>query len=379
MNKLLKFFMFFTIPLLAGIMVSCGDDAPVVEPAVPSITAVDPAEGLPGTVVTITGTDLEDVTEVRFGTMDAEGFDPANNTATSLTATVPAGIAAGAQTITVVSPGGEDTFLFTVLEEEVEMPEITSFAPATGVVGDEVTVTGANLDLATSAFLGEVEIIDWAAAADGASATFTVPEGAVTGPIVLVTAAGDEIVSASDFTVETDGGGETGTIVDYNVVVYAQGLRNDEGVPTAFSADGQVFTLLEGVTEGASIDFIATDSGGDNELDLFSPSHTGWLEGNYFEDSEDQPVTWSARNETEMEILPASEVDFENITAEELMAMELGEAVTLRAEIQDTDRADNVILFVTAEGEKGLLRWTEHDPGADSKEDAFTFEIKVIE
>lgn len=377
MNKLFKFFLVFTFPLLAGIMVSCGDDTAEEEPLVaPSITAVNPTEGLPGTVVNITGTDLADVTEVRFGTMDADGFNPASNTATSISATVPAGIAAGAQTITVVGPGGEDTFLFTVLAEE--MPVITSFAPGSGAVGTAVTVTGTDLDLATGAMLGEVAITDWAAATDGTSATFTVPEGAVTGRIVLMTESGEEVTSASDFTVETGGGGETGTIVEStDVVVSAQGNRNDEGVVTAFAADGTVYTLAEGVTVGEEIDFITADSGGDNELDLFSPSYDDWLPGNYFEDSEDQPVTWSYENTTAMRLIEEGEIDFATATAEEIMALEITGDPVYRMRLLP-EQIGSVVFFITEEGEKGLLHYKASDL-AEGKVDQFTFDIKVVQ
>ena len=383
MNKLFKFFMFLTIPLLTGMMVSCdGEDEP--EPVTPVITAVSPEEGLPGTVVTITGTDLEDVSEVRFGTMDAEGFDPANNTATSISATVPEGIGAGAQTITVVGPGGEDTFLFTVLPEEVVMPVITSFAPPSGVVGDEVTVTGTDLDLVTSAMIGEVAITDWSVAADGTSATFTVPEGAITGPIVLMTAAGDEVSSTDNFTV--DSGEEPGTelVVTEDLNVFAQGNRNDEGVVTAFSAEGQTYTIVEGTDPevGAEIDFITADSGGDNELDLFSPNYDelagdDWLTGNYFEDEEDQPINWPVLNSTKMRLITAEDaIDFDNATVDQINALEIAEP-EYRIEVEPAN-IGAVIFFITAEGEKGLLRYDASDLAAE-KADMFTFDIKLVQ
>ena len=383
MSKLFKFFMFFTIPLLAGIMVSCGDDAAEEEVMEPSITSVSPEEGFPGTVVTISGTNLEDVSEVRFGATDAEGFNSANNTATSITATVPAGIAAGAQNITVVSPGGEDTFLFTVLQEEVTLPVITSFAPMSGAVGDEVTVSGTDLDLATSATLGGADITDWSAATDGMSATFTVPDGAVTGPIVLMTAGGDEVSSNDNFTV--DSGNEPGTelVVSTDVVVHAQGDRND-GVPTAFSAEGQTYTIQEGTEEGvgAEIDFIAADSGGDNELDLFSPNYDelagdDWLADNYFEDDDDLPIEWSTLNSTQMRLITEEDaIDFENVTVDQINALEITEPV-YRVEILP-ENIGAVIFFITAEGEKGLLHYKASDLNPE-KLDQFTFDIKVVQ
>jgi hypothetical protein len=378
MNKLFKFFIFLSIPLMSAMLVGCGEDEPDPEPLVPSITSVSPGEGDPGSVVTITGTNLQDVTAVRFGAMDAE-FTADNST--TVTATVPATIEAGTQTITVVAPGGEDTFTFMVTDPRA--PTFVSFSPASGSVGDQVSVVGTNLDRITSARLGAVDITDWAAATDGNTATFSVPEGAESGTITLVVDNGDELVSTESFTVVAPGS----TIVESRAVVNAQGVRNDEGMVTAFNAQGETFTLAQGAEGNVSedIDFIAADSGGDNNLDLFSPSHEGWLEGNYFEDSNDQPVNWAVRNQTQMRLLTAGEVDFDNITAEELNAMEIGDSPSLRVSPDKADPPQQsegaVILFLTAEGQKGLVRLTEHDPNeaAGTKTDIFTFDIKVLE
>ena len=472
MKKLFKFFMFLTIPLLSVLVVSCGDDDDPEEPLlVPTITAVNPTEGWPGTIVTISGTNLRDVNQVQFGGIDAEDFNPDANTATAIAVTVPEGVAVGATQITVTGPGGTDSFDFTVIEEDVQFPApvitaleptmgrsgdavtifgsdlagvtsitfgetevedftidedessitttvpegleegvvtvtiaseggeatadftilgvapvIATFDPLTGAVGDEITVTGTDLNLATSARIGDVAIEDWTALEDGTSATFTVPEGAQTGRIILVTESGEEIESETDFTVA---GGENVTIVEHtDVVVNAQGVRNDEGMVTAFSAEGETFTLAEGTDEATSamIDFIAADSGGDNGLDLFSPEGSDWLTGNYFEDADDQPVVWPVRNLTKMVHLEDQGADFfENVTAAELAALTIGEEFETRIEISPNEdgspNVPQVILFETAEGQKGLLLYKAHDPNAEegSKADIFTFDIKVLE
>lgn len=372
MNKLFKFFMFLSIPLLSVMLVSCGDDEePDPDPiAAPTISAVSPGEADPGTVVTITGTNLDEVTEVRFGATDAD-FTADNST--TITATVPATIEAGAQTITVVSPGGEDTFAFTVTDPTT--PTFVSFSPTSGAVGTEVTVVGTNLNRITTAQIGDVDITDWVVADDNNTATFTIPEGAISGTFTLTPDSGDPLVSAESFTVIEEGS----TVAEYTVEVNAQGVRNDEGMVTAFNAQGETFTLPEGVESGEQIDFIATDSGGDDNLDLFSPSHESWLPGNYFEDSDDNPVVWSALNHTQMRRLEEGEIDFDNATAEEINALEVGDEPSTRVSVDDGVGA--VILFLTADGQKGLVRWTDHDPNADagSKADRFTFDIKVLE
>ena len=393
MNKLFKFFMFLSIPLLSLMAVSCGDDDvdDVPEPVlVPSITGVSPTEGLPGTVITITGTNLEEVDAVQFGDIDAEGFNSANNTATTITVTVPAAAVPGAQVITVTSPDGSDTFDFTVLEEEEPAAELTivSFDPLEGPVNTPVTITGTNFvaENIESIMLGEMELEDFEVV-DAETITFTIPEGAQTGTITITPVEGDPVVSIHSFTVtEVD---PTASIVTHaDVVVNAQGVRNDEGMVTAFSAEGETFTLQDGTDPAISmmIDFIATDSGGDNGLDLFSPSDEGWLEGNYFEDSDDLPVVWETRNLTKMVHLEDQGADFfENITVEELAALSIGSEYETRIEIQPnedgTPNVPQVILFETAEGQKGLVLYKGHNPNAEegTKTDIFTFDIKVLE
>jgi glucose/arabinose dehydrogenase/PKD repeat protein len=85
-------------------------------------------------------------------------------------------------------------------------PSITSFAPASGVTGTVITITGANFTGATSVKFNGV-----AAAFTVNSATqinATVPAGASSGKL-SVTAPGGTAQSASDFTVTTGGGSTT--------------------------------------------------------------------------------------------------------------------------------------------------------------------------
>ena len=93
----------------------------------PSITSFAPTSGPVGTVVTITGTDLNGVTAVRFHNASATAFS-VNAAGTQLTVTVPHGAATG--TITVTTPSGS---VKTVPPFTVTMPPtITSFSPTSG-------------------------------------------------------------------------------------------------------------------------------------------------------------------------------------------------------------------------------------------------------
>jgi hypothetical protein len=158
----------------------------------PTIVRVDPGSGPPGTVVTITGTNLTGASRVSFGTAIATTFTVVD--AEHIQATVPATAATGR--ISVVTPGGTATSPSDFVV--IPIPRLTSFAPASGQSGTEVTITGTNFTGATSVTF------------NGAAASFTVvsateiratvPAGATTGPIV-VTTPGGTATSATEFVV----------------------------------------------------------------------------------------------------------------------------------------------------------------------------------
>ena len=298
MNRFLKFFMLFTFPLLSIMLVSCGDDEIIDEIIEPVITAVNPTEGFVGDEVIITGTGFDEVNAVRFGTVDAVDFDV---TPTQITAVIPAGVALGQQQITVASPEATDTFDFTVLEETVDAPTVTSFDPVSGVAGDVVTVTGTNLDLVTSARFGDIEIPDFVAEEDGVTATFTVPEGAESNFITLLTEAGDEVVTADQFVIEEDADfafdpltGPVGTEVTLSGADFTgtSAVRIGDVDITDFTVadDGSslVFTIPEGAVTGPLTvttpegDLVSTDDfvvGDENTVSIASFEPTSGVVG----------------------------------------------------------------------------------------------------
>ena len=70
----------------------------------PKITSFTPSSGPPATLVTINGTGLIQTTAVKFGTMKATTFTVVSDS--KVTAAVPSGLAAGAVTVSVTTPGG---------------------------------------------------------------------------------------------------------------------------------------------------------------------------------------------------------------------------------------------------------------------------------
>lgn len=142
------------------------------------INSFSPTSGGVGTQVTITGDGFTGATSVRFNNTEAQ-FTV--DSATQITATVPTGATSGPIRVTVGSNQVSSATNFTVLPS----PRITSFSPASAPVGAQVFIIGANFTGTTAVRF------------NGVSATFTVqsstsiiatvPVGATTGPVTVVT------------------------------------------------------------------------------------------------------------------------------------------------------------------------------------------------
>jgi len=114
----------------------------------PLITSFTPNNGIAGTTVTITGSNLNDITAVRFGGIAAASFTV--NSRTEITATVATGASGG---ITVAKPAGKAiAYYFTFFLP----PTITSFTPVSAITGATVTITGTNFFGATGVSFGGV-------------------------------------------------------------------------------------------------------------------------------------------------------------------------------------------------------------------------------
>ncbi len=150
-----------------------------------------PASGRVGKLIGIFGQGFIGATAVSFGGTSA-AYSVVSDT--FLTAHVPSGAETGSVTVTTL--GG--TTLTSSRKFRVT-PQITSFTPSSGLVGTSVTVTGVSLFQTTRVTFGGV------AAAfvvnSDTQVTATVPTGAKTGKIVIVTPGGSDS-SATSFTVQ---------------------------------------------------------------------------------------------------------------------------------------------------------------------------------
>ncbi len=161
----------------------------------PRITGFAPTSGAAGTAVTITGTNFSGTTSVEFNGASA----PFTVLSTKkIVCGVPTGATTGRISVTTTNGLATSGKNFGVGSKPVA-PKVGSFSPTSGSAGTVVTVSGSNLGGVTSVKLGATSASSFAITSANAL-KFTVPAGAVTGPI-SVTTDGGTTTSSGSFTV----------------------------------------------------------------------------------------------------------------------------------------------------------------------------------
>jgi len=170
-------------------------------PAAPAITSLNPASGLVGASVTITGANFGATQGTSAVSFNGTAGAPTSWTATSIAVPVPVGATTGNVVVTV-GGAASNGVSFTVTPPG---PSITSVNPASGLVGASVTITGANFGAtqgtSTVSFNGTAGApSSWTAM----SIVVPVPSGATTGNVVVTVSA--TASNGLPFTVLTPGG-----------------------------------------------------------------------------------------------------------------------------------------------------------------------------
>jgi len=159
----------------------------------PSNLVVTPTEVKNKGSMTISGTNLDLVSEIKFGTLIAA---ITNKTATQITLTVPEEATATVATLVTLSTKTVDTPAFTYIK-----PTITALTPTTLMAGTDLTITGTDLDLVKQVkFPSSAKIVD-VTPASATSFVVTVPTDATSGNVTLITINGTEVVSPMTLTV----------------------------------------------------------------------------------------------------------------------------------------------------------------------------------
>ncbi|VVE00625.1 IPT/TIG domain-containing protein [Pandoraea commovens] len=165
----------------------------------PAVTGVSPTQGSTagGTSVTITGTNLADVTSVSFG---GSAGSITSKTTTQIVATAPAA-SAGTVDITVTSPGGTSATSGADQFTYVNVPTVSNVSPSSGPTGGGTTVTisGANFVVGSTTVKFGATTASGVSVSSASSLTAIAPAGAAgTVDITVTTAAGTSATAASD-------------------------------------------------------------------------------------------------------------------------------------------------------------------------------------
>jgi len=176
----------------------------------PQITAVSPASGIVGTVVTITGVNLPASPNVRF-TNNIQATTIVSATPTQIVCQVPSGASTGKINVNgALSPAD---FVLNV------KPVISSFTPTKGGVDTQVTINGSYLTGATVKFASNVTATIVGTPTDS-KIVVKVPSGAVTGVISVTTTPGTtntasnfEVLAPPSITAFNPAGGASGAVV----------------------------------------------------------------------------------------------------------------------------------------------------------------------
>ncbi|KAA3622745.1 MAG: cell shape determination protein CcmA [Bacteroidetes bacterium] len=159
---------------------------------VPQISGIAPNPVKNGEDLTITGTDLDLVTAVSFGGGSNGSISSASET--ELVVNVPLEAVEG--TVTLHTAADKSVSSADVLT--LVVPTITGFSPEEGQFGDEITISGTNLDLVTSViFGGDVSATPNMVAGD--MLTVNIPVGSATGVLSVVTGNGTVVTSETEF------------------------------------------------------------------------------------------------------------------------------------------------------------------------------------
>jgi len=162
----------------------------------PTILTLTPSSGAAGTKVTLHGSYFTGATAVQYNGTNLPSFTVVS--AYYITVIVPGGAVSGGSSgpITVITPGGSVVIPTNFTLDPA--PTIRTFSPASGPIGQSVSITGANFTGATAVkFNGTKATFQ---VASDSSIIATVSSGTTSGKITLITSGGTA-TSATNFTI----------------------------------------------------------------------------------------------------------------------------------------------------------------------------------
>ena len=218
----------------------------------------------PGEVVSIKGDYVWNIGQVVFFdhvTVDAEDF--LLNTRSEIQVIVPAEAKTGDVVYNDGSDGAENISIGTLTIDEIKATGVSNPNPE---FGEEITITGENLDLVTSIDFPAVADVPFQVANDGKSVRVTVPDNTVSGSVTLNSASG--ITTSVDIAVPLASVSSTEPVKDVKVgqTITIKGDKLDRIIHLILPAIDGAFT---GFTQTATqITFVVPEGMGDGKVTL---------------------------------------------------------------------------------------------------------------
>ena len=125
----------------------------ILNVTLPQVTSIDPALVKHEDNITLKGTDLDLVKKIYFNSVAEAVTEFVSQSATELTVKVPGGTTKGA--VKVEAASGVQTQ--SPADLDIILPIVTAIAPAAVKNGENITITGSNMDLAKSVYFSNVD------------------------------------------------------------------------------------------------------------------------------------------------------------------------------------------------------------------------------
>ena len=218
----------------------------------------------PGEVVSIKGDYVWNIGQVVFFdhvTVDAEDF--LLNTRSEIQVIVPAEAKTGDVAYNDGSDGAENISIGTLTIDEIKATGVSNPNPE---FGEEITITGENLDLVTSIDFPAVADVPFQVANDGKSVRVTVPDNTVSGSVTLNSASG--ITTSVDIAVPLASVSSTEPVKDVKVgqTITIMGDKLDRIIHLILPAiDGAFTDFTQTATQ---ITFVVPEGMGDGKVIL---------------------------------------------------------------------------------------------------------------
>ena len=230
------------------------------------VSSIAPNPVHPGDIVTIKGEYVWNIGQVVFFdhvVVNAEDF--MLNTRNEIQVQVPMEAKTGDVAYNDGSDGAENTVIESLT---IDAPKATGVSNANPEFGDEITITGENLDLVATIDFPSVPGVEFTAAADGKTINVKVPSNTVSGSIVMTSAAG--ITTSVDINVPLATVSSTSPVKDVKAgqTITITGDKLDRIVEILLPAIDEPLVKGDFAQSATQISFVVPEGMGDGKVIL---------------------------------------------------------------------------------------------------------------